>query len=211
MRALLRSSLLLFAGCATTSPRLDPGAPPTVLTGEVGLVCNIDSQKEGVQRLTITEGGGIEFDAAVTPIVDGTVHLKGPDQGGVYRFTSHLARPVPAKLSGVGDVTLESLETKVSVTVVRYQQAGGPGTELSFRSEDMERRGIYIEFAGAARSPAGERYAFKTTLGAVHKGEGKVRPRDANYNSNLVAKAVMVEAPAVTTVIQSRTEVQRVP
>jgi hypothetical protein len=197
---------------AQARPQAMAAFPPAVLTGEAKLVCNIDAKRNGVQRLALSEGGGVEFDAEVTPILDGTVHLQGPDKGGVYRFTSHLAKPAPGKLSGVGEVTVDELETKVSVTIQRYAQPGGPGTELSFRSEDMARLGIYVEFAGTAHPASGgpdERYAFRTTLGPSKKGEGRVRPSDANDNSNLVAKAVIIEAP-VTTVVESVTQVRRV-
>ena len=80
--------------------KLKPGAvdvtmpfPPSVLTGDGELICNISDKENGHQKLTITYGGGLEFDVAVSPIVDGRVTAAGPEKGGSYRFTSHLAKP----------------------------------------------------------------------------------------------------------------------
>src|SRR5882672_10635027 len=75
------------------SPPARAADPPAVLTGEGELHCTIDARTNGHQRLEITSGGGLEFDAVVSPIVDGTVTTNGPDKGGAYRFMSHLAGP----------------------------------------------------------------------------------------------------------------------
>jgi hypothetical protein len=173
-----------------------------VLLGEVRLDCTIDAQKPGRQTLVLTKGGGLEFDAVVSPIVDGTAKLLGPDKGGTYRFTSHLMQPATGKLTPVGEVKITELETKVSVDVTGYQQKGGPGTTFTFTAGQMAQKGIYIEFAGQAETPAGERYAFKVNLGSATGGRGEVTPANANHNTDLVAKAVVVEAP-MTTVVES--------
>jgi hypothetical protein len=182
--------------------------PPAVLTGDGDLVCNISAKENGNQKLTLRGGSGLEFDAAVSPIVDGTVQTKGPSKGGTYRFTSHLAKPAKGKLAGVGDVDIEELETKVSVEMNRYQQAGGPGTELTFSSQDMSPRGIYIEFVGRAKAQNGDKYAFRVNLGPATGGSGKVQPQDANDNSRIVAKMVIVQAPTMTVVT---TTIQKLP
>jgi hypothetical protein len=180
-----------------------------VLLGEAELTCNIDTRKNGQQKLVLRSGGGLEFDAVVSPIVDGTIRVKGPQQGGLYRFTSHLFEPGRGQLSGVGAVTIESLETKVSVEMQRYQQPGGPGTPFSFTATDMASRGIYVEFTGKARSESGDRYAFHINLGAAKAGSGQVTPATPDYSTNIVAKAVIIQAPVATTV-SSVSHIQRI-
>src|ERR1700722_13440766 len=177
-----------------------PAYPPAVLNGEGDLVCTISEKENGSQKLTLRGGSGIEFDVVVSPIVDGTVSTKGPSKGGTYRFTSHLAKAAKAKLAGVGEVDLEELETKVTVEMNRYDQPNGPGTAFTFSSADMSRKGVYIEFAGRAKAPNGDRYAFRVNLGAATGGSGKVQPSDMNDNSRIVAKAVVVQAPMMTVI-----------
>lgn len=218
MRSSKLLALLLFTACrsSTVDPELAQRAgvdsseplPPSVLMGRVRLDCSIDWQKDGQQILSLVEGAGLEFTAAVSPIVDGTATLKGEQQGGEYRFTSHLAKPASGNLSGVGEVELESLETKVSVAVKGYEQKRGAGTPISFRSEHMASKGIYIEFSGVARAKNGDRYGFKVNLGGPTAGSGEVTPADENYETRVVAKAVMVEAPTVTSV-QALTKLEK--
>jgi len=186
--------------------KLKPGAaevpiPPAVLTGDGELICNISDKENGHQKLTITNGGGLEFDAVVSPIVDGTVTTAGPDKGGSYRFTSHLAKPATGTLPGVGKVDLDELETKVVVEMKRYQQPKGKGTKLSFTSGDMSNRGIYLEFSGRAHAANGEKYSFRVNLGAPTDGNGSIDPTDDNETSHVAAKVVFVRAPATTVLV----------
>jgi hypothetical protein len=175
--------------------------PPAVLTGDGELICDINAKENGHQKLTIVDGGGLEFDVAVSPIVDGTVTTAGPDKGGSYRFTSHLARPAKAKLPGVGEFDLDELETKVIVEISRYKQPGGKGTALSFTSQDMARRGIYVEFAGRGHAKNGETYSFRVNLGAPTDGHGRVVPANDNDRSDVMAKVVRVRAPTTTVLV----------
>jgi hypothetical protein len=210
----MRRPAALFAiaiSCSSKSAPPPPQAPlPAVHLGEAQLTCNIDSRANGEQKLVLSKGGGLEFDAIVAPMVDGTVDLKGPGQGGMYQFTSHLAKPAKGTLSGVGDVELETMDTKVQVTMDAYDQPGGPGSAFSFSSKDMARKGIYVEFSGVARAATGEKYAFRVNLGAAEGGSGRVQPSGPNAKEHMVAKAVIIEAP-VTTVIQATTQVQKLP
>jgi len=185
--------------------------PPAVLTGEGELHCTIDARANGHQRLEITSGGGLEFDAVVSPIVDGTVTANGPDKGGAYRFTSHLAAPAKGKLPGTGDVEIDELETKVAVEMNHYQQPGGRGTKLTFTSGDMSRRGIYVEFAGKAHTARGERYSFRVNLGAPIEGSGKVTPANDNAISPMVGKVVYIRAPISTVLVMVTTSLERLP
>jgi hypothetical protein len=198
------------APAASATPALDSTSPypPAVLNGDGDLVCNISAKENGNQKLTLHGGSGIEFDVSVSPIVDGTVSTKGPDKGGTYRFTSHLAKPAKAKLAGVGEVDLEELETRVSVEMNRYDQPNGPGTAFTFNSTDMSRKGVYIEFAGRAKAANGDRYAFRVNLGAATGGQGKVQPSDSNDNSRIYSKMVMVQAPMMTVVTTTTQKLQ---
>jgi len=175
--------------------------PPSVLTGDGSLECNISDKENGHQTLTILNGGGLEFDVVVSPIVDGSVTTAGPAKGGSYRFTSHLAKPATAKLPGVGTFVLDVLETKVVVEIARYQQPKGKGTEFSFTSFDMNGRGIYVEFAGRGHAANGEKVAFRVNLGAPSKGGGRVKPATDDNVSNVASKMVSFEAPVTTVVV----------
>jgi hypothetical protein len=192
----------LLGGMQSTTAAHKPSSTvvldvPSVLLGDASLTCNIDWKTNGVQRLKLNKGGGIEFDAEVSPIVDGTVTF-GKDGSARYRFTSHLAKPAKGSMSGVGDVEFESLETKVSVDVTRFDQPGGAGTPFSFTSADISDRGVYVEFSGIAKGRGGERHAFRVNLGPVTKGSGKVEPADANISTKLRQKKVLVDAPTTT-------------
>jgi hypothetical protein len=211
MRRLLAFAIALapLGGCAHQMS--DGPSAPLVLMGESELTCNIDRAHNGVQKLVLKKGSGLAFDAQVSPIVDGTVRLKGPTQGGTYAFTSHLAAPAKGSLSGVGEVEIESLETKVSVTVNSYDQPAGPGTVFTFRAGEIAESGAYVEFSGTARSTTGQRFAFRVNLGQVKDGNGKVTPAGAGYNDRMMAKAVYVAAPAVTTLVESKAMVRPIP
>ena len=188
--------------------------PPAVLNGDAELQCDISSRANGRQVLKLKSGQGLEFDAAVSPIVDGVVQAKGPERGGAYRFTSHLVGQAKGVLSGVGEVTLEALETKVNVAMDRYQQPQGAGTELTFTAADMSARGIYVEFGGRARAVDGERYAFRVTLGAPGAGSGgRVQPETDAVEAPAAAKMVSIHAPVTTVVstVGSTTTVQKLP
>jgi hypothetical protein len=189
--------------------KLKPGAVdatmpvlPSVLTGDGDLICNINSKENGHQKLTIASGGGLEFDVAVSPIVDGTVTTEGEEKGGSYRFTSHLAtKAAKAKLPGVGEFELDELETKVIVEMTRYKQPAGKGTALSFTSADMSRRGIYVEFSGRGHAKNGEKYAFRVNLGPPSDGNGKVTPDGPEMRAPVASKMVMIRAPVTTVVV----------
>jgi hypothetical protein len=189
-----------------TAKKLKPGAPdipipPSVLTGDGDLICDINSKENGHQKLTMVSGGGLEFDVAVSPIVDGVVATDGEDKGGSYRFTSHLAKAATAKLPGVGVFDLDELETKVIVEMTRYKQPAGKGTALSFTSADMSRRGIYVEFSGRGHAKNGEMYAFRVNLGPPSDGRGKVTPDGPEARANVYSKMVEVRAPITTVVV----------
>jgi hypothetical protein len=194
----------------TGTTAAEPQPPPAVLSGEAHLDCTISSKSNGHQKLVLAGGQGLEFDITVSPIVDGVVDTAGPDRGGSYRFTSHLAAAGSGELSGVGAVQFDELDTKVNVAMKRYKQPKGAGTELTFSSEDMASRGIYVEFAGKAHAKTGERYAVRVTLGQPGSGSGgSVTPATDAAHAPIQAKAVIIRAPMTTVV--TTTTVQKLP
>jgi hypothetical protein len=187
-----------------------PADPPLIHSGQAHLDCTISARENGRQKLALTGGSGLEFDVSVSPIVDGTVNTKGAANGGSYRFSSHLAAPAKGALAGVGAVDIDDLETRVNVEMNRYDQPGGPGTKLTFRSEDMASRGIYVEFSGHAHAANGDRYAFRVTLGQPGEGSGgSVIPETAAAVAPIQAKMVMIQAPITTVVTTATTTVTR--
>jgi hypothetical protein len=183
--------------------------PPAVLMGEVELRCTISQKERGRQTLVARGGTALEFDAVVSPIVDGEVQTRGETKGGMYRFSSHLAEPATGRLGNIGEVKLEELETRVTVEVNKYVQPGGPGTAFSFSSVDMRAGGVYVEFLGKAVAKNGERYAFRVNLGAPSGGSGQVTPAGPGPNVQIQSKMVTVMAP--TTTVVSKVTVQRLP
>lgn len=179
----------------------NPSEPPAVLNGSAKLECTISSRENGHQKLVLDSGQGLEFDVAVSPIVDGIVETSSTRPSASYQFTSHLAAPGQGSLSGVGKVRIEKLETRVHVDMQRYDQPKGPGTELSFRSEDMVDKGVYVEFRGDARAENGDMYRFRVSLGAAGPGSGgRVQPASDAERAPIAAKMVMIEAPQTTVV-----------
>ena len=73
---------LALLGCGS-SPAANPNAPPasppgnlpSVLSADGHLDCTISSKENGTQKLVLRTGQGIEFDVAVSPIVDGVVRV----------------------------------------------------------------------------------------------------------------------------------------
>jgi hypothetical protein len=180
---------------------VDPSAPPAVLSGQAKLDCSISSRENGRQRLELASGQGLEFDVAVSPIVDGIVETHPSKGSAAYQFTSHLAAPGAGALTGVGRVRIEKLETRVRVEMQRYDQPRGPGTELSFRSDDMSNKGMYVEFSGEARAENGDRYRFRVTLGAAGNGSGgRVQPASDAARAPIMSKMVLIEALQTTVV-----------
>ena len=214
----LLASILALAACApsaTPAPQSGlaesdaPAAPPLIHNGEGHLDCTISAKENGTQKLVVQKGTGLEFDVVVSPIVDGTVDTKGPEKGGSYRFSSHLAKPGRGALAGVGSVAIDNLETKVNVAMNRYSQPGGAGTKLTFVSEDMASRGIYVEFSGHARADNGDRYAFRVTLGQPGPGSGgSVTPDGPAASAPIYAKMVVILAPQTTVVTTTVTKLR---
>ncbi|MGC4091083.1 MAG: hypothetical protein QM756_25055 [Polyangiaceae bacterium] len=196
------SFAIAVSSACTPSPVNAPTPPPAVLSGTAHLDCSISSKENGRQRLTLSAGQGIEFDVAVSPIVDGVFQTKTRTEPAMYQFTSHLVTPSRARLAGVGPVWLEKLDARVRVEMDHYEQPGGAGTELTFRSENMRQTGTYVEFVGQARSDTGDVYAFRATLGAAGPGSGgRVTPSSDANRSEIYAKVVMIDPAPITTVV----------
>jgi hypothetical protein len=183
--------------------------PPAVLMGDVELHCTISATERGRQTLVARSGTALEFDAVVSPIVDGEVQTRGEKKGGMYRFSSHLAAPATGRLGNLGEVKLEELETRVTVEVTRYDQPRGAGAPFTFSSADMRSGGVYVEFVGKAIAKNGDHYAFRVNLGAPTSGSGEVVPSDQGPSSGIQSKRVIFQAPTITVV--SKVTVQRIP
>ena len=185
----MRILLLLLLPAALLAEPL----PPYVLIGNGKLICNISSTKNGIQKLTLRKGSGVSFDISVTPIIDGVISLKKSKKMN-YRFTSRLFKTKNFAVTGFGPVKLLDLKTKVSVNTLRYQQPKGPGTRVSFNSNDMDRKGVYVEFQGTFRQiDTSQKFSFRTLLGPPTTGKGAIDPYDSNDSSRIVAKRVVVE------------------
>lgn len=174
------------------------GELPRVLVGQADLICDISARANGIQRLMVREGGGLSFAATVSPLVDGIVEQRGSEKGALYSFTSKLAKPARGTLSGIGDVSIEELSTKVSVTINRYDQEKAGGT-LRFVSGDLINKDVYVEFSGVAVNGK-DRYEFNINMGPVLFGSGSVQPASANYRTTLDKKAVTLHAKTTTVV-----------
>ena len=183
--------------------------PPAVLMGDVELHCTISAKERGRQTMVSRSGTALEFDAVVSPIVDGEVETRGETKGGMYRFTSHLAEPATGKLGNLGEVKIDELETRVTVEMNRYSQPKGAGAPLSFTSVDMRAGGVYVEFVGKVTAKNGDHYAFRVNLGAPTGGSGEVTPTGPAPREQIQMKMVMVQAPTITVV--SKVTVQRIP
>jgi hypothetical protein len=183
--------------------------PPAVLMGDVELHCTISAKERGRQTMVSRSGTALEFDAVVSPIVDGEVETRGEAKGGMYRFTSHLAGPATGKLGNIGEVKLDELETRVTVEMNRYNQPKGAGTPLTFSSIDMRAGGVYVEFVGKVTAKNGDHYAFRVNLGAPTGGNGEVTPTGPAPHEQIQMKMVMVQAPTITVV--SKVTVQQIP
>jgi hypothetical protein len=207
--ALLITVCIVLPACTKPQPTEVGVASPasSVLLGEAELKCTIDSRQNGVQKVVVTKGGGLEFDAVVSPIVDGILTLKSPNEGATYRFTSHLAQPATGNIPGLGKVTIDKLDTKVSVDLSRYKQPNGPGTALSFESGEMSVRGNYIDFVGSGKTESGEDITFHINFGAASAGSGQITPTDANQVSRLLAKTVNIQG-AMASVIVSKAKIE---
>ena len=200
----------LGLGCAASPPSREaysatqnPSEPPIVLSGNAKLECTISSRENGRQRLVVDSGQGLEFDVAVSPIIDGVVETYQTKPNASYQFTSHLAAPGAGTLSGVGKVRIEKLETRVRVEMKRYDQPKGPGSELSFRSEDMIDKGVYVEFRGDARAENGDVYRFRVSLGAAGPNSGgRVQPASDAERAPIMSKMVSIDAPLTTVVTE---------
>ena len=168
--------------------------PPYVLIGTGKLTCNISSQKDGLQRMDIHNGSGISFDVDVTPIIDGIIKLKKLKPRLNYRFTSNLSKVRSFEVTGFGPVKLLNMQTKVSINAHRFSQPAGPGTSVSFTSNDMDRKGMYVEFSGKfIPSDSKQHFAFRTILGPPTSANGSIIPHDSNDTSRIMAKRVVVE------------------
>jgi hypothetical protein len=168
--------------------------PPLVFTSKAWLDCSISSTKRGRQTLRTTSGQGFTFDMEMLPIKDGQVNLKSP--GMMYKFNAFPSHRVPARFSGLGEGTITMMKAEVEVDVKRFQQPGGPGTEIKFTGADMNPDSAYVEFTGLfVRSSDRKRFPFRVLFGSAPSGGGSVIPGSSRPQASLRAKSVRLGTP----------------
>src|SRR5262249_8788143 len=149
--------------------------PPLVFTSKAWLDCSISSTKNGRQAMRTVVGQGFTFDPEMLPIKDGKVMLKEP--GMLYKFTAFPTAAVKAHVSGLGDGTITEMKAEVEVDVSRFQQPGGPGTDIHFKAADLGGDSAYVEFAGLfVRRSDQKRFPFRILFGSITDGQGTVTP-----------------------------------
>lgn len=174
--------------------------PPLVFTSRAWLDCSISSTKNGRQVMTTVGGQGFTFDTAMLPIKDGKVQLKEP--GMLYKFDSFPPSAIPARFSGLGQGTITEMKAEVEVDVKRYQQPGGPGTNIRFNAADINSDAAYVEFTGVfVRKSDNKRFPFRVLFGSVTEGSGNVTPTSAEPETNIMAKSVILGNPRKPAVV----------
>jgi len=165
--------------------------PPLVFNSTATLDCKISATGLGRQIMKTVSGQGFDFDAIMLPIKEGWVKLKKPGMN--YQFTSYPSNAIPATLKGIGEGMITEFQAEVEVDVRRYDQPGGPGTEISFNSSDIVNDAAYVEFTGVfVRQKDKKEFPFRVLFGSVPDGQGRVTPADSKPNSRMMAKAVAI-------------------
>lgn len=178
--------------------------PPLVFTSRATLDCAISSTQKGRQIMHTVGGQGFSFDATMLPIKDGTIQLKTP--GMMYKFTAYPVLPLPARFHSLGEGTITAMKAEVEVDVKRFQQPGGPGTQIRFQSADMAPDAAYIEFTGLfVRKSDHKRFPFRVVFGSAGDGQGVVTPASPGNEARIMSKSVRIGTPqraaAVTTAL----------
>ncbi|MGH7294648.1 MAG: hypothetical protein ACRELB_06940 [Polyangiaceae bacterium] len=168
--------------------------PPLVFASQAWLQCDISSTKPGRQVMTTTSGQGFSFDSVMSPIGKNLLEVQG--KGMRYKFDAFPAAAFPAKFTGLGEGTVTAMKAEVEVSVQRYTQAGGAGTEITFDASDITADAAYVEFTGVwVRTSDGKRFPFRVLFGSVPSGSGKVQPASAAPVTSIAAKAVAIGTP----------------
>jgi hypothetical protein len=165
--------------------------PPLVFTSKAWLDCSISSTQNGRQAMSTVTGQGFTFDTPMRPIKEGKVKLQQP--GMFYRFDAFPTAAIPAQFKGLGEGTITAMKAEVEVDVKRFQQPGGPGTTIRFNAADISSDAAYVEFTGVfVRKADGKRFPFRVLFGSVQDGGGNVTPTNAEPESNIMAKTVVL-------------------
>jgi hypothetical protein len=195
----------VFTMANTPSQRADAGPPadqwkserqypPLVFSSKAWLDCSISSTQNGRQAMTTMSGQGFDFAAPMQPIKGGKVKVQG--NGMLYKFNSFPTAKIPAKFKGLGAGTIMAMKAEVEVDVKRFQQPGGPGTEIHFNAGDINADAAYVEFTGVfVRQSDARRFPFRVLFGSVSDGSGRVTPGNARPEAPLMSKAVVLGTP----------------
>lgn len=168
--------------------------PPLIFNSKAWLDCAISSTQNGRQVMTTTSGQGFTFSTAMLPIQDGKVKLKAP--GMLYKFNAFPTTAIPAHFNGLGEGTIIEMKAEVEVDVKRFQQPGGPGTNILFHASDINPDAAYVEFTGVwVRQSDFKRFPFRVLFGSVTDGGGNVRPAGPGPDTQIMAKRVELGTP----------------
>lgn len=168
--------------------------PPLVFTSKAWLDCSISSTANGRQIMRTLSGQGFTFDTAMLPIKDGRVQVKKP--GMLYKFDAFPTAAVPAKFNGLGEGRITEMKAEVEVDVKRFQQPGGPGTNIRFQASDINPDAAYVEFTGVwVRQRDDKPFPFRVLFGSVTQGGGNVTPGGPGRDTRLMSKAVQLGSP----------------
>lgn len=169
--------------------------PPLVFTSRATLNCSISANANGRQILKTVSGSGFDFDATMLPIKGGLVQVKTP--GMMYKFEAFPSTAVNAHFGGIGDGKITELKAEVEVDVKRFQQIGGPGTNITFNASDINSNGAYVELTGLfVRQTDHKRFPFRVIFGEVTEGGGNVLPATPEATAPLLTKAVVLGTTA---------------
>jgi hypothetical protein len=165
--------------------------PPLVFASRATLDCSISSTRQGRQLMRTVGGQGFNFDAVMLPIKDGKMQVKSP--GMMYKFTAYPVLPLNAQFHSLGDGVITTMKAEVAVDVKRFQQPGGAGTQIHFRSADMDPDAAYIEFTGIfVRNSDHKRFPFRVVFGSAGEGSGTVVPTGPRSEERIMSKAVVI-------------------
>ena len=174
--------------------RIERQYPPLVFTSKAWLDCSISSTENGRQAMRTTSGQGFTFDATMLPIKNGKVKVKEP--GMLYKFDAFPTAKLPARFNGLGEGTIIEMKAEVEVDVKRFQQPGGPGTNIRFNASDINADAAYVEFTGVfVRSIDNKRFPFRVLFGSVTDGSGNVTPGSKEREAPLMQKRVVLGSP----------------
>ncbi len=172
--ALVVAICTISSACFRSSGRVARLSAPYFYRPSIARVLHFLNQTRPADN-ALMAGQGFEFDMSMAPIKDGLIQVQKP--GMRYKFTAFPASRAPAKFKGLGKGTIVEMKTEVEVDVRRFQQPGGPGTEIRFNAVDINGDAAYVEFTGLfVRASDNKNFPFRILFSSVTDGSGSVFP-----------------------------------